>query len=329
MVEALRDRPLPLPGMRPVGASEVHANLPYDQLVESLRQMFRAGCTVPDRHHHTVPVGGGRDDATLLLMPAWEQGKHIGVKLVTVFPSNGERGLPSVMGSYLLLDGETGAPRALIDGPALTLRRTAAASALAAGYLARPDAERLLVVGTGALAPQLVEAHAQVRPIRNVLIWGRDPEKAARLAHRLDRRGLKVGATEDLAGAVRGAHIITCATLAKEPLIKGEWLPLGVHLDLVGGFTPEMREADDDCISRARVFVDTREGAAREAGDIVQPLANGRLTLDDIAGDLIELSRGSRAGRRYYDQITLFKSVGTALEDLAAAKLLLDIIRHG
>jgi ornithine cyclodeaminase len=313
--------------MRLVGPSEVHAALDYEQLVEALRQMFRSGCTVPLRHHHTVPAGGGRDDGTLLLMPAWQDGRHIGVKIVTVFPSNGEQSLPAVMGAYLLMDGATGAPLAMIDGPALTIRRTAAASALAASYLARPDAERLLVVGTGALAPQLLEAHARVRPIRNVLVWGRDPGKAARLAHRLNRRNLKVAATDDLAGAVRGAHIVTCATLSKDPLIKGEWLPQGVHLDLVGGFTPEMREADDDCISRARVFVDTRAGACKEAGDIVQPLASGRLTEDDIAGDLFDLTRGSRAGRRYYDQITLFKSVGTALEDLAAAKLVVDSLR--
>ena len=328
VVETLRGRLPPPETLRLIGASEVHAALEWEQLVEALRQMFRSGCTVPARHHHSVPVGGGDEDASLLLMPAWQTGKHIGIKAVTVFPSNGERSLPAVMGTYILLDGKTGAPVALIDGPALTLRRTAAASALAATYLARPDAERLLVVGTGALAPHLLNAHAAVRPIHNVLIWGRDPNKAARLAHRLDRRELRVTSTTDLAGAVRGADIVTCATLAREPLIRGEWLPKGVHLDLVGGFTPQMREADDDCISRARIFVDTREGATAEAGDIVQPLANGRLALDDIAGDLVELARGSRAGRRYYDQITLFKSVGTALEDLAAAVLLLDLVRN-
>ena len=327
MVETLRGRPPPPEAMRLIGPDEVHAALDYEQLIEALRQMFRSGCTVPLRQHHTVPVGGGAADATLFLMPAWQAGKHIGIKLATVFPSNGERGLPAVAGSYLLLDGQTGSPKALIDGPALTLRRTAAASALAASYLARPDAERLLLVGTGALAPHLLAAHASVRPIHNVLVWGRDPAKASRLAHRLDRRDLRVTSTTDLAGAVRGAHIVTCATLAREPLILGEWLPQGVHLDLVGGFTPEMREADDDCISRARIFVDTREGATTEAGDITQPLANGRLALDDIAGDLLELCRGTRAGRRFYDQITLFKSVGTALEDLAAAALLLDLIR--
>jgi ornithine cyclodeaminase len=231
------------------------------------------------------------------------------------------------MGVYVLLDGETGEPIAFIDGPALTLRRTAAASALAAKYLARTDCERLLMVGTGALAPHLVEAHASVRPIRNVLVWGRDPEKAARLAHRLDRRTLKVRPTTDLEGAVRGAHVISCATLATEPLIRGHWLPLGVHLDLVGGFRPTMREADDEVVRRARVFVDTREGALAEAGDLVQPIAAGVLDRDDIAGDLFELCRGTRAGRRYHDQITLFKSVGTALEDLAAAQLALERAR--
>src|SRR5580658_287542 len=328
MVESLRGRPIPSDTIRLIGPSEVHAGLDWEPLIEALRQMFRTGCTVPVRHHHAVPVGGGEPDAALLLMPAWQVGKHIGVKVATVFPSNGERALSAVMGVYLLLDGRTGTPLAMIDGPALTLRRTAAASALAASYLARPDAERLLVVGTGALAPHLLEAHAAVRPIRNVLVWGRDPAKAAQMAHRLDRRSLRVTSTDDLAGAVRGAHIVTCATLARAPLIRGEWLPQGVHLDLVGGFTPEMREADDDCISRARAFVATREGATVEAGDIVQPLANGRLVLDDIAGDLVDLTRGSRAGRRYYDQITLFKSVGTALEDLAAGALLLDPIRN-
>jgi alanine dehydrogenase len=309
--------------MRVIGPSEVHAALDFPALVESLRQMFRSGCEAPVRHHHTVKVPE-RPDATLLLMPAWQVGRHVGVKVVSVFPGNAEIGLPAVSGAYVLLDGMTGNPLAIIDGQALTLRRTAAASALAASYLARPDCERLLVVGTGALAPHLVEAHASVRPIRNVLIWGRNPEKAAKLAHRLDRRTLKVAATTDLANAVRGAHIISCATLAREPLVKGAWLPLGVHLDLVGAFTPAMRETDDDAVKRARVFVDTRAGALKEGGDIVQPIAAGIIREDDVAGDLFELTRGLRAGRRYHDQITLFKSVGTALEDLAAAQLALE-----
>lgn len=313
--------------MRILGPSEVIDALDFPSLVESLRQMFRTGAEMPARHHHTVPVPGG-SDGTLLLMPAWQAGRHIGIKMVTVFPDNAAAQMPSVMGAYLLLDGKTGKPVALMDGPALTARRTAAASALAASYLARPDCERLLMVGTGALASHLIEAHASVRPIVNVLVWGRDHQKAAKLAQRLSRRNLKIAATTDLANAVRGAHVICCATLSAVPLIEGHWLPLGVHLDLVGGFKPGMREVDDDCIRRARVFVDTHAGALKEAGDIVQPLASGALQESDIAGDLFDLTRGGRAGRRYHDQITLFKSVGTAIEDLAAAQLALERSLH-
>jgi ornithine cyclodeaminase len=311
--------------MRIISAAEIEAALDWDSLIERLRQTFRRGVQVPVRHHHAISGGPGAD-GTLLLMPAWQPGRHLGIKIATVFPDNAEQGLPSVMGAYLLLDGKTGAPLALIDGPMLTLKRTAAASALAARYLARPDCERLLMVGTGALAPHLIMAHAAVRPVCNVLIWGRDPDKAARLAKRLDRRDFRVDATTDLEAAVKGAHVVSCATLSAEPLIKGDWLRPGQHLDLVGAFRPDMRESDDAAVRRARVFVDTREGAFAEAGDIVQAVASGALDPDDVAGDLFELTRGERAGRRYYDQITLFKSVGTALEDLAAAQLAVERI---
>lgn len=313
--------------MRTIGGAELKTVLHHRMLIERLRQTFRAGAEVPLRHHHTVKTYG-ENDATLLLMPAWEIGRTIGIKIVTVFPDNGTKDLPAVQGSYLLLDGRTGVPQALIDGPALTKRRTAAASALAATYLARPDAGRLLVVGTGALAPELIEAYTTVLPIKQVLVWGRSLEKAQKVVGRFRRPKFRIQATDDLEGAVRGADVVSCATLSKQPLIKGEWLQEGQHIDLIGGFTPEMREADDDCICRARVFVDTRDGACREAGDIVQPMAAGILTPDDIAGDLYDLTRGERAGRRFYDQITLFKSVGTALEDLAAAQLAVEMVLH-
>lgn len=317
--------------MRIIGAADVEAALDFETLVERLRRAFRRDIEVPVRHHHTIksPLGkdvpgGTGDDATLLLMPAWETGRHIGIKMVTIFPTNAEQGLPAVMGAYLLLDGKTGSPLALIDGPTLTVKRTAAASALASTYLSRPDCERLLMVGTGALAPALIAAHAAVRPICNVLIWGRNPEKAAKLAKRLDRPDFRVDYTTDLEEAARGAHIISCATLSSEPLIQGAWLQPGQHLDLVGAFRPDMRESDDAAVRRARVFVDTRAGACKEGGDIVQPIESGVLDADDIAGDLFELTRGERAGRRFYDQITLFKSVGTAIEDLAAAQLTVE-----
>jgi hypothetical protein len=195
---------------------------------------------------------------------------------VTVFPGNATCSLPAVHGTYVLLDAATGVPAAVLDGTALTLRRTAAASALAASYLARPDSAVHLMVGTGALAPHLIVAHSGVRPIRQSLVWGRDAKKAAALAARLAAAGIAATPVADLAAAAGTADIVTCATLAREPLIRGAWLKPGAHLDLVGGYTPEMREADDDAVVCARVYVDT-EAALQEAGDVVQPLLSGVL----------------------------------------------------
>ncbi len=304
--------------MLTLDAQEVERRLDFPSLIDRLREMFKAGCELPTRHHHPVEVPN-EPDAILLLMPAWQVGKHIGVKMVTVFPGNGAKSLPAVMGIYTLLDGTTGQPLALIDGPMLTLRRTAAASALAATYLARDDASHHLMIGTGALAPHLIQAHATTRPIRRISIWGRDREKARKLAAALARRGLPAEATEDLEAAAKAADIVTTATLSMEPIVKGAWLKPGAHLDLVGAYTPKMREADDDAVRRGRVYVDTRAGATKEAGDIVQPLASG--ALKEVAGDLFDLTRGQVKGRSSANEITAFKSVGTALEDLAGAQL--------
>lgn len=315
--------------MRVLGYNETVAALDFPPLVEALRQAFRSrNIETPSAHVYTIPAPPG-PDGSLVILPAWQPGRNFGVRLTTLFPGNSARHKPVRMGTYLLYDGKTGKAVALFDGPALTARRTAAASALAASYLANPDCERLLMIGTGALASHLIEAHASVRPIHNVLVWGRDPDKAARLARRLDRRSLKVAATTDLATAARGAQIICCATASQEPILKGEWLTPGVHIDLVGGRTPKMREADDETMTKARIFVDTREAAETQAGDIVIPIAAGVITSFDIAGDLFELTRGDRAGRRYHTQITLFKSVGHSLEDLAGAQVAFDNAVNG
>ncbi|MGE0153118.1 MAG: ornithine cyclodeaminase family protein [Reyranellaceae bacterium] len=315
--------------MRQFDAAAVERLLDDRKLIDAIAALFAEGCEVPLRHHHTIDTGGA--PATLLLMPAWRNRRHLGIKIVTVFPDNGapendERNLPAVIGQYLLLSAQTGAPLALIDGTALTRRRTAAASALASRFLSRPDSFRLLMVGTGALAPHLVRAHAAVRPIRELAVWGRSPAKALALAERFnggDLAGLKISAhvARDIETTIDAADIISCATLAQAPLVEGAWLKKGQHLDLVGGFTPAMREADDEAVRRARVFVDTRQGAGKEAGDIVQPLASGALPPEGIVADLFELCRGEKRGRQGAGEITLFKSVGTALEDLAAAEL--------
>jgi ornithine cyclodeaminase len=309
--------------MRIVGADEVHASLDFPALIDALAAMFEAGCEVPLRHHHGIAVPGA-PEATLLLMPAWQPGAALGIKIVSVFPGNAARSLPAVMGQYLLLDAATGAPKALIDGTALTLRRTAAASALASRFLSRPESAHLLMAGTGALAPHLIAAHCAVRPIRRVTIWGRNRDHARAAAAKIDLPGIATTVAAKLEDAAAEADIISCATLATAPLVHGRWLRAGQHLDLVGGFTPAMREADDEAVRRAAVFVDTRGGAMKEAGDIVQPLASGALTAGAIKGDLFDLCRGTAPGRGAPGEITLFKSVGTALEDLAAAKLVAE-----
>jgi ornithine cyclodeaminase len=222
------------------------------------------------------------------------------------------------MGLYLLLDGVTGEPCALIDGQRLTQWRTACASALAASWLAREDSARLLVIGAGAVAQFLARAHAAVRPIETIRIWNRTPANAEKLVEQLRSEGLNAEAAPDLDAELAKADIVASATISPTPLIKGALLKSGTHVDLVGGFTPELREADDDAIRRARVYVDTRAGATKEAGDIVQPLASGVLKPEAIVADLAELARGEKKGRESAGEITLFKSVGAALEDLAA-----------
>lgn len=311
--------------MQMISAAEVDRALTFPGLVETLRTAFRDGAIQPVRHHHTVerPTGAA---STLLLMPAWTdfnaQGVggngHIGVKIVTVSPDNNAVGKPAVMGLYLLLDGTTGEPQALIDGQRLTQWRTACASALAASYLAREDASRLLIVGAGAVAQFLARAHAAVRPIKQISIWNRTPAKAEAVAAELRAEGFDANASHDLDTDIAAADIVSCATISTTPLIKGALLRPGTHVDLVGAFTPDMRESDDEAITRARVYVDTRAGAMKEAGDIVQPLASGVLKAEDIIGDLHELARGQKPGRQNASEITLFKSVGAALEDLAA-----------
>jgi ornithine cyclodeaminase len=306
--------------MRLLGLQETRTALPFRQLVEALRDMFARGCEMPVRHHHTVKVPG-EPDATLLLMPAWQEGGYIGVKTVTVFPGNSARGRMAVNASYALMSAETGETLAMIDGGELTARRTAAASALAADYLARKEASHLLVAGTGRLALNLVEAHASVRPIRRVTIWGRDRAKAEDVAVRATALGFEASASNSLEAACGEADIVSCATLSPVPIIKGEWLRPGVHVDLIGAFRPDTRESDDEAVRRSSVFVDTRAGATSEAGDIVIPIRTGVIKADAIAADLYELTRGLHIGRTAEAEITLFKSVGAALEDLAGAIL--------
>jgi ornithine cyclodeaminase len=306
--------------LRYVSAEEIDATLDFPSLIDALHQAFRADIETPLRHHHAIAREDG--EAALLLMPAWtkeKEGSFLGTKTVTVFPGNLAKGLGSVAGTYLLMSGDTGEPLVTIDGHRLTLWRTAAASALAAKYLAREDASHLLLIGAGALAPYLARAHAAVRPIKKVSIWNRTPERAKALAHELSGETFKTEVVRSVESAAREADIVTCITLSQTPVVSGEWLKAGAHLDLVGAFRPNAREADDAAAKRARIYVDTRRGALKEAGDLVIPMAAGIIKESDVQGDLFELCREQAKGRQSAAEITLFKSVGTAIEDLAAA----------
>jgi ornithine cyclodeaminase len=310
--------------MRIVSAQDIARVLTYPALIDALEQAFRADIAVPERHHHAVPQSGR--EATLLVMPAWTEAadadgeRFLGCKLVAIFPDNAARNIPSLSGSYLLMSGTTGVPLAVMDAPTLTAWRTAAASALAARFLAREDAATLLMVGAGTLAPHLIRAHRSVRPISRVILWNRTRSRAIATAFALGAAGIDVEVGDDLATAVAQADIVSCATLSTAPLIQGAWLKKGAHVDLVGAFTPKMREADDAVLKRARLYVDTR-AALKEAGDLAGPLRRRVIKAASVAGDLGALCRGKARGRQTAQEITLFKSVGTAIEDLAAAIL--------
>jgi len=297
--------------------------LPYDQLIEALRKAFMEDVIVPQRTHHVIE-NKGESDASLLLMPAWNNLGNVGIKIVSVFPDNAKNNLGSVNASYFIMDRKTGIPKAVIDGTELTLRRTAAASALASSYLSNPDAETLLMVGTGKLASYMIEAHMVARNIKNILVWGRREEAALELVSGLSPKIKSIECRIDLKSAVDESDIISCATLAKEPLIMGEWLRDGQHIDLVGAFTPDMHEADGVALEKARVIVDTYSGALTESGEIIDAIKEGFISESDIVADLKELICDEKIGRRNTTDITLFKSVGTALEDLAAATLILQ-----
>ncbi len=296
--------------------------LGYPALIDALHTAFSTEMQVPRRHAHALSAEAG---ASLLLMPVWQTHGQAGVKLVTVVPDNRARALPTVQALFILLDTDTGTPLALMDGETLTLRRTAAASALASRYLSRPDSRHLLLVGTGQLAPDMAVAHATVRELEDITVWGRRRAQAEAMPERLRAAGLpphiRIRIADDLAAATTAADIICCATTSREPLIFAQQVRPGTHVDLVGGFKPDMREADDALIATAALFVDTRDGALAEAGDLLQPMARGVLTASAVRAELAELVRGQHPGRTSDQEITVFKSVGTAREDLCAATL--------
>ncbi len=298
---------------------QIAKNLGYAELIEALRRIFLSDYTMPLRHHHFYRTAEGQEN-TLILMPVWND-QYMGVKQVTVAPGNAERGMPSIFARYTLSNTVTGEPLAMMNAAGITARRTACTSALASSFLSRKEAEHLLVVGSGKVAQHLVQAHRAVRNFRKISIWARNPGKMNQLVALLAREGIPAAPVNDLEAVVREADVISCATLSATPVIKGEWVRPGTHLDMIGSHKPDTRETDNDAIRKSSIFVDSRMGALHETGELALPIAEGVISEKDVKADLTELIRGVHPGRESEKEITLFKSAGLAVEDLAAALL--------
>lgn len=310
--------------MRLIDTEQTRNALSFDTVIPALRDAFREDATVPARHVHAIQSGNAH--GTSLIMPAWSDRGYFGVKVINIFPDNTHLGLPGLHATYNLYSATTGVPVAQVDGDIVTVFRTAGAAALGADYLARADAGTLLIVGAGRIAGLVAQAMRTVRPIQRVRVWNVRPAGAEALAASLRAQGFDAQAVTDLQAAAGQADIVSCATLSTEPLIHGAWLRPGTHLDLIGSFKPEMRETDPACFGGSTVYVDTDE-APTKSGDLLAAFKAGVLTRDDIRGNLHQLTKGERPGRQNDQEITVFKAVGSALEDLTLATLVYESVR--
>lgn len=294
-------------------AETVRRLLPFADLVPALAAAHR------ERVEQEDAVLMQEGDHAFLTLPAWRHGAAMGAKLATVFPENAATARhPAVQAVYVLFDGTTGAPKAVIDGTALTYAKTAADSGAGAAWLAREDAETLLMVGAGGLAPHVIAAHRAARPsIRDVLVWNRSPAKAEALA-----AGIGATAVPELEPAARRADVISCATNATEPLIRGAWLKPGAHLDLIGSYMPDMRETDADAFRRGGFWCDGRRRALADSGEVIDAIREGALTEASIIGDLADLATGACRARDSAEEITIYKNAGGGHLDLMCAEIL-------
>ena len=301
--------------------SDIQANLPYPELIDGLRSAFKQNPEIPARQHLRIPSSGGTP-ATLLLMPACNH-SYVGVKIASVYPENGPKGLPAIDAIYVLKSGETGETLAILDGAEITRIRTAATSALASSYLSRPDSQTLLMVGAGALAVPLIRAHSHIRNFSKVQIWNRSERGIDNVKSELGNE-MEVQHVTDLNEATAGADVISCATLSSTPLVRREYVRQGTHVDLVGAYLPSMRESDAALISTSSVFVDTRAGACVEGGDLVLAALEASFKMSDVKAELSELCQEGHPGRESNSEVTVFKSVGASIEDLVAASIVFN-----
>jgi ornithine cyclodeaminase/alanine dehydrogenase-like protein (mu-crystallin family) len=316
--------------MRIVGAEDVHRVCAWADLVSALRSAHRGPRPLITRASIEAEVRGVTQ--SYFNLPAFLPGVAMGTKIATILPDNPARfpDVPAIQALYALFDGDDGRPAAVIDGTALTYRKTAADSALGSQLLSREDARVLLTVGAGGLAPYLARAHLAIRPsLDRVLVWNRTAARAEAMAATLRDEGADAAATADLEAAVRQADIVSCSTAATEPLVSGEWLKPGAHLDLVGGFTPAMRECDDKAVSRARLFIDESSVNLDLCGDLIDPIRRGVIPRAKVEGDLYDLCAPDWALDRLPDDVTLFKNGGGGHLDLFTALFIRDRLREG
>ncbi|SBS26891.1 L-lysine cyclodeaminase [Marinomonas spartinae] len=306
--------------MKTIGAEEVQQTLSFEELIPALALAFRSEFGMPQRQVYSLPDGTAEKHDTFAVLPAWTK-DVVGVKSFTHYPDNPNQGRLTVAAQVLLFDRKTGSPIALVDGTSLTYWRTAAVSALASSLLARKDASTLLLFGTGELAPYMALAHASVRPIQHIFIHGRSEEKSSKVQALIQtaRPDLNVDICDNVEDVITQADIISCATGSPTPLFKSVSLAAGTHIDLVGNHHTHCRECDTATIKMSHVIVDSRLNVLNEAGEILIPLKEGSIDESHIKGELAELCSGKVQGRKSNSQITLFKSVGTALADVASA----------
>ncbi len=304
--------------MRFVDAGEISRALTFPALIAGMEAAHRR------RKIDVVDASLGDEAGHYFVRHAVDHGRFMASKMFTSFPGNLSKNIPAVQAVCVMFDGSNGAPLAVLDGTEITYWRTAADSALGAKFLAAPEPHTLLVVGAGGMSRRLARAHMTVRPsLRRVLIWNRTVERAKNVADDLKREGIAAEVATDLNAATREADVITCCTRSHQPLIKGANLKPGTHLDLVGGYTPQTREADDEAAKRSLVFVDRRESAFHGVGDILQPIANGAIGESDVLGDLYDIAGGKVVGRRSPDDMTFFKNAGGGHLDLMTCEVVL------
>ena len=301
--------------------------LPFTTLVDELAAMHRDPIGLVDEML-MESVDDNANVSHFFIRTGWQPEKAVGAKVITVFPRNNQtREYPSIQAVYILFEAVNGSPVACLDGTALTWLKTASDSALGSKLLSREDIESMLMIGAGQMAPHLLSAHCEVRPsLKRVQVWNRTAEKARQLCDEMKQKfpGIDFSAVGEIEAAAREADLICSAIGRKEPIIEGAWLKPGAHVDLIGAFTPDMREADDEVLRRGSLFVDARETTINHIGELMIPIASGVISEADVLADFSDLCQQRHAGRSSADEITVFKNGGGGHLDLMCARILYD-----